>query len=174
MQSSTKKHNKSPKNIIPRQIMKIVTFITSMLLSLAFPHLKVWLPWVLASLSRMSQLLGYFWQLLTVCHVTSHTNWYERKLARIRIEATNPVKRLIKENKIWNLAVIDNIDFKEKTFKFGNIYDVTRSSSHALWMAFQIQLPIEVKTDPEQVIELTAESLLFEMNQNIDNILIMF
>ena len=41
-------------------------------------------------------------------------------------------------------------------------------------MAFQIQLPIEVKTDPEQVIELTAESPLFGMNQNIDNILIMF
>ena len=41
-------------------------------------------------------------------------------------------------------------------------------------MAFQIQLSIEVKTDPEKVIELTAESLLFRMNQNIDNILIMF
>ena len=41
-------------------------------------------------------------------------------------------------------------------------------------MAFQIQLSIEVKTDPEKVIELTAESLLFGMNQNIDNILIIF
>ena len=123
----------------------------------------------------MPRLIGYFRQLLTVCHVTSHTDRYERKLARIRMEATDPVKRLIKGNKIWNLAVIDNIDFKEKTFKFGNIYDVTRGSSHAtLQMAFQIQLPIEVKTDPEQVIELTAESPLFGMNQNIDNILIMF
>ena len=91
------------------------------------------------------------------------------------METTDPVKCLIKGNKIWNLAVIDNIDFKEKTFKFGNIYDVTRGNSHAtLRMAFQIQLPVEVKTDPEQVIELTAESPLFGMNRNIDNILIMF
>jgi len=41
--------------------------------------------------------------LLTVCHVTSHTDRYERKLARIRMETTDPVKRLIKGNKIWNL-----------------------------------------------------------------------
>ncbi|CAB4401637.1 unnamed protein product [Rhizophagus irregularis] len=48
-----KKHNKPPKVKISGQTIKIVTFITSMLLSLAFPHLKVWLPQVLASLSRM-------------------------------------------------------------------------------------------------------------------------
>ncbi|CAB4386519.1 unnamed protein product [Rhizophagus irregularis] len=48
-----KKHNKPPKVKISEQTIKIVTFITSMLLSLAFPHLKVWLPQVLASLSRM-------------------------------------------------------------------------------------------------------------------------
>src|SRR5207253_8139128 len=118
-----KKRHKLPKNILPDQIMKIVTFITSILLSLAFPHLKVWLPQVLASFSRMPRLLGYFRQLLTRCHVTSHTDRYERKLAKIRMITSNPVERLIKSNNIWNLAVIDNIDFKEKSFKFGNIYD---------------------------------------------------
>jgi hypothetical protein len=41
-------------------------------------------------------------------------------------------------------------------------------------MAFQIQLPIEVETGPEQVIELTAETQLFGMNQSINNTLIMF
>jgi len=92
------------------------------------------------------------------------------------MNTTDPSKRLIKgNNMIWNLAIIDNIDFKEKTFKFGNIYDVTRGSSHAtLRMAFQIQLPIEVKTSPEQVIELTAETLLFGMNQGIENTLTIF
>ncbi|RGB28322.1 hypothetical protein C1646_767971 [Rhizophagus diaphanus] len=170
-----KKCQKSPKIIIPEQTTKIVTFITSILLNLAFPYLKVWLPQILASLSRMPRLLGYFRQLLTVCHVTSHTDRHERKLAKIRIEASNPVERLIKENNIWNIAIIDNIDFKEKSFKFGNIYDVTRGSSHAtLRMAFQVQLPIEVETDPEQIIELTAETPLFGMNQNIDNTLTIF
>lgn len=170
-----KKHQKLPKIIVPEQTMKIVTFITSILLNLAFPYLKVWLPRILASFSRMPRLLGYFRQLLTVCHVTSHTDRYERKLAKIRMETSNPVERLIKGNNIWNIAIIDNIDFKEKSFKFGNIYDVTRGSSHAtLRMAFQVQLPTEVETGPEQVIELNAETPLFGMNQSIDNILTMF
>ena len=68
------------------------------------------------------------------------------------MENSDPTKRLIKGKNIWNLAVIDNIDFKEKSFKFGNIYDVTRGNSHAtLRMAFQAQLPIEVRTGPEQL-----------------------
>jgi hypothetical protein len=123
----------------------------------------------------MPRLLGYFRQLLTVCHVTSHTDRYERILAKIRMESTNPTKRLIKKNNIWNLAIIDNIDFKEKSFKFGNIYNVTRGSSHAtLRMAFQIQLPIEVETNAEEVIVLTAETPLFGTNQCIDKTLILF
>jgi len=126
-----KKCYKLPKTINPDQMAKIVTFITSILLNIAFPQLKVWLPQVLASFSRMPRLLSYFRQLLTVCHVISHTDRYERKLTKIRIEAANPTERLIKRNNIWNLAIIDNIDFKEKSFKFGNIYDVTRGSSHA-------------------------------------------
>ncbi|RHZ76929.1 hypothetical protein Glove_187g65 [Diversispora epigaea] len=45
---------------------------------------------------------------------------------------------LKKNKKIWNLAIIDNIDFKIKSFSFGNIYDVTRETLHAtLRIAFQ-------------------------------------
>jgi hypothetical protein len=169
------KRHKLPKTVIPEQTIKIVTFITSILLNLAFPHLKVWLPRILASFSRMPRLLGYFRRFLTVCNVTSHTDRYERQLAKIRMSTTDSTKCLIKRNNIWNLAIIDNIDFKEKTFKFGNIYDVTRGNSHAtLRMAFQIQLPTEVKTDSEQVVELTTETSLFGMNQGIENILTMF
>ena len=35
-------------------------------------------------------------------------------------------------------------------------------------------MPIEIETSPEQVIELTADTLLFGMNQNIDETLNMF
>ncbi|GES77224.1 hypothetical protein GLOIN_2v1482460 [Rhizophagus clarus] len=144
-----KKNNKLPKITIPEETIKIVTFITSILLNLAFPHLKVWLPRILASFSRMPRLLGYFRQLLRVFHLTSHTDRYERQLAKIRMNTTDPSKRLIKGNNIWNLAIIDNIDFKERTFKF-------------------------VKTGPEQVVELTAETSLFGMNQGIENTLTIF
>ncbi|GES84646.1 hypothetical protein GLOIN_2v1482460 [Rhizophagus clarus] len=170
-----KRRHKLPKTVISEPIMKTVTFITSMLLGLAFPHLKIWLPRVLASLSRMPRLLGSFRQLLTVCHVSSHSDRHERKLAKTRMEELNPSNRLIRANNVWNLAIIDNIDFKEKSFKFSNIYDVMRSNSHAtLRMAFQAQLPVEIETSPEQVIELTTNTSLFGMNQSIDETLNMF
>ncbi|PKY32595.1 hypothetical protein RhiirB3_450885 [Rhizophagus irregularis] len=88
-------------------------------------------------------------KIITVCHVSSHTNQYERQLAKIRMNETDPSKCLIKGKNIWNLAIIDNINFKEKTFKF-------------------------VKTGPEQIIELTAETSLFGMNQGIENALTIF
>ena len=132
-----KKHEKSLKTTNFEEIIKIVTFITSILLGLAFSYLKIWLPRILASLSRIPRLWGSFRQILTVYHVTSHTDRYERKLAKIRIKNSNPVKRLTHSNNIWSLAIIDNIDFKEKSFKFENIYDVTRGNSHVtLRMAF--------------------------------------
>ncbi|CAB4436195.1 unnamed protein product [Rhizophagus irregularis] len=112
---------------------------------------KMTLPRVLASLSRMPRLLGSFRQLLTVCHVSSHSDRYERKLAKTRMEESNPSNRLIRANNVWNLAIIDNIDFKEKSFKF-----------------------VEIETSPEQVIELTANTSLFGMNQSIDETLNMF
>src|SRR4051812_547842 len=91
------------------------------------------------------------------------------------METSNPAGRLIQGSNIWNLAIIDNIDFKEKSFKFGNIYDVTRESSHAtLRMAFQMQLPFEINHGPEQVIELTAETPLFGMNEGVDKTLKIF
>ncbi|RHZ56814.1 hypothetical protein Glove_396g30 [Diversispora epigaea] len=142
---------------------------------LAFPCLKIWLPQVLTSLSRKPRLLGTFRQLLTVCHVVSHTDRHERKLENARMEKVNPIQRLIQGKNIWNLAVIDNIDFKEKSFKFGNIYDVTRESSHAtLRMAFQIQLPVNTRNEPEKIIELTANTPLFGMNSRIEEILMIF
>jgi len=91
------------------------------------------------------------------------------------MENSNPAKRLIQGKNIWNLAVIDNIDFKEKSFAFGNIYDVTRGNSHAtLRMAYQAQLPFEVETGPEPVIELTGETSLFGMNWKTDETLSLF
>ncbi|RHZ58202.1 hypothetical protein Glove_375g83 [Diversispora epigaea] len=170
-----KKHEKSLKTTNFEEIIKIVTFITSILLGLVFPYLKIWLPRVLTSLSRIPRLLGSFRQILTVCYVTSHIDRYERKLAKTRMENSNPTKRLIQDKNIWNLAIIDNIDFKEKSFKFGNIYDVTRGNSHVtLRMAFQAQLLFEVETGPKPVIELTAETPLFGMNPIINETLSLF
>ena len=57
-----------------------------MIVGIAFPSLKIWLPQVLASLCRKPRLLSSLYQLLTICHVTSHTDRHERKLAKVRME----------------------------------------------------------------------------------------
>ena len=88
------------------------------------------------------------------------------------MKESNPLKCLIQANNVWNLAVINNINFKKRSFKFGNIYDITYNNSHiTLKMAFQAQLLIKIETVSEQVIELTANIPLFGMNQVINETL---
>ena len=48
-----RKHEKLPNITTSERTTKIVTFITSILLGVVFPHLKIWLPQVLSSLSYM-------------------------------------------------------------------------------------------------------------------------
>jgi hypothetical protein len=84
------------------------------------------------------------------------------------MQNVDPIKRLNNGNNVYNLAVIDNIDFKEASFGFGNIYDVTRGTSHAtLRMVFQSTLPIIVNETPEPIKELNANSHLFGMTQGM-------
>ena len=77
----------------------------------------------------------------------------------------NPTERLIKGQNIWNLAVIDNIDFKDKTFIYGNIFDAMRESSHTtLKMAFQIRMPISLEEQTCDKKNVTSTTGLFGMN----------
>ncbi|GBC42735.2 uncharacterized protein OCT59_008170 [Rhizophagus irregularis] len=80
----------------------------------------------------------------------------------------NPTKRLIRGNNVFNLAIIDNINFKEVSFRFGNIYDVIRGTSHAtLRMVFQSILPILTNETPEPVRELNVDTQLFGMTSGM-------
>ncbi|GBC30511.2 uncharacterized protein OCT59_015744 [Rhizophagus irregularis] len=66
---------------------------------------------------------------------------------------------------IWNLAVIDNIDFKEKSFTYENIFDTTRKSSHiTLRMAFQMRMPIPLEERADDKKNITSPTGLFGMN----------
>ncbi|RHZ86745.1 hypothetical protein Glove_46g6 [Diversispora epigaea] len=79
-------------------------------------------------------------------------------------------KRLVRGNNVFNLAVIDNIDFKEASFRFGNIYNVTLESSHAtLKMVFQSILPIFTNEILHETRELNVNTYLFEMIPEMDS-----
>jgi hypothetical protein len=115
----------SQKTVSTLKIIKIVTFLASIFVKITLPSCNVWIPAVLASLGRKPRLISSLYRFLTTCYVIGHTERHERNKETTRMNNAIPSQRLIKGEKIWNLAVIDNIDFKSKVFSFGNIYDVT-------------------------------------------------
>ncbi len=160
-----KYRGQNTKTLPENTIIKIVTFFVSVLVGIAFPSCGIWLTNVLSSLARKPKLLSSLHRLLTVWNVIGHSERHERNLERERINKVIPTQRLYKELNIWNLAIIDNIDFKQKTFSFGNIYDTTRDTSHAtLRMVFQSKIPDHLVSCQEEVIALDEATHIFGMN----------
>ena len=53
-----------------------------------------------------------------------------------------PEEKLKKGENIWNVGIIDNIDFAEM-FTYDSIFDTTRRTRHmTLQMVFQFELPL--------------------------------
>ncbi|RHZ81047.1 hypothetical protein Glove_126g4 [Diversispora epigaea] len=170
------KYRKKPlKQLNNKKILKIVTFITSILVGITFPKLKVWFNQVLASLSRKTKLNQQFRRLLSTLQISEHTDGQERRLEKVRMKSVNPCTCLKKGENIWNLAIIDNIDFKETTFRYGNIFDTVRNSSHAtLRMIFQHQMPLNINEIRNEENEIGSPLELFGMNKKIRDTLDIF
>ncbi|PKC17135.1 hypothetical protein RhiirA5_369304 [Rhizophagus irregularis] len=163
-----KSRNKLPKQLNEQQLTKTVTFFNSVLIEIAFPGLRVWFTQVLASLSRKPKLIQQFRRLLSTLQISGHTDSQERRLEKTRMKSIDPCQRLNKSENAWNLAVIDNIDFKEATFRYGNIFDTTRTSTHAtLRMVFQHQMPFNLHENKDDENQITSPLELFGMNQVI-------
>jgi hypothetical protein len=130
-----------PKPLNDLHIRRMACFFCSIILTIAFGGLKIWLTTIMASLSGKPQLLPSLQRILRTVHIISHSRKHEQRLEKKRLLDANPEERIVKGN-YWNVAVIDNIDFKAKTFGYGNILDKTRKTSHAtLRMLFQFELP---------------------------------
>ncbi|CAJ0830393.1 6541_t:CDS:2, partial [Entrophospora sp. SA101] len=83
----------------------------------AFPGINFWLNYVMSSLCRRKKLQESLYAMLCMANVISHTQRHERKLAMKRANELDISGKLIRNNEnIWNLCVMDNIDFQEKTF----------------------------------------------------------
>ncbi|RHZ85387.1 hypothetical protein Glove_66g75 [Diversispora epigaea] len=165
-------NNKPSKKVNLQKVNTLLSLLISSLVNFAFPYSNLWLPSVLASLCRRPKLLSSLYDLLTKWSIIGRTTRHERRLEKTRMENADPTKCLLNGTNIFNLAVIDNIDFKEKSFQFGNIYDVTQGTSHAtLRMVFQFTLPEIINKKPEPLHGLDENTQLFGMSQVInDNI----
>jgi hypothetical protein len=130
----------------PTPISRIIIFMVSMLLGIAFRGWKIWLPHVLGSLCRRPRLVSKLHRILRSAHVISYVWDHEVRAEKERMELADPATRLEIGDYVYNLAVIDNIDLQEKTFAYGNIYDIARRTSHAtLRMVFQFKLPPDLQ-----------------------------
>jgi len=70
---------------------------------------------------------------------------------------------------------ISDYDFKKKSFKFENIYNVTCDNSYVtLKMIFQIYLLFEIKNNLKSIVKLIDEILLFGIDKNINDVLMIF
>ncbi|RGB26238.1 hypothetical protein C1646_770683 [Rhizophagus diaphanus] len=126
-------------------------------------------------------LRGFFDGLIDVKHITKCVTFFASLIISMafpylgvwftQVMAINPTERLIKGPNIWNLAVIDNIDFKEKSFIYRNIFDITCKSSHTtLRMAFQMWMliPLEEKADDKK--NITSPTAIHQkILENVDH-----
>lgn len=161
-------YNKPTTAFDPNSTIKTRIFLMSIIFRIAFPGLHLWLPTMLASLIRKPKFTTQLHQLLTTIHAVTHTQRHERKLENIRISAVNPCERLWIGDNIWNIGVIDNIDFKEKTFAYSNIFDQTRNTTHAtLRMVFQYKMPTSLSTLLSNILPISDISTLKLWGENI-------
>ncbi|PKK59622.1 hypothetical protein RhiirC2_794577 [Rhizophagus irregularis] len=94
------------------------------------------------------KLISSLHALLTKCSIIGHTSRHERRLEKVRMKDIDPTKRLIRGNNVFNLAIIDNIDFKEVTLNLST-------------------LPILTNETPEPVRELNVNTQLFGMTSGM-------
>lgn len=158
-----------------KKIQKIVIFICSIIITIGFKNTKIWLTRMISSLCRKPRLFTTLHDFLSLVNVAGVTRRYERSLETQRMELADPTLRIQQSSNIWNVCVIDNIDFKEKTFTYGNIYDTTRTSSHAtLRLLFQFKLPIEVNSISNDEIQLDKNTKLFGENSTTEEVITIF
>jgi hypothetical protein len=152
-----------------KKIDMITTFLSSVILTTAFKNMKIWITRSLASACQNSKLLPSLRSCLEAVNAVSHTSVHEYRLRRQRMQAADPIERLRTDPFTWNVCVIDNIDLREATFKYGNIYNIAGRSFHAtLRMVFQFKLPQEINSIPDNEIHLTEEHHLFGEDNKVE------
>ncbi|RHZ84758.1 hypothetical protein Glove_76g5 [Diversispora epigaea] len=165
VQKSRTGDNNNFQQINIKKIQKIVIFICSIIITIGFKNTKIWLTRMISCLCRKPRLFTNLHDFLVLVSVSGVTRRYERCLETQRIELADPTLRIQQSSNIWNVCVIDNINFKEKTFTYGNIYDTTHTSSHAtLRLLFQFKLPIEINSISNDEIQLDENTKLFGEN----------
>lgn len=164
--------NLPSKAIDTDQITRTTTLFVSMILTITFPGMKIWLTHIMSSVCQKPKLLPYLQQILYGAKVISYSKWHENQLELEQAHHADPASKILRGTQhMFNLAVIDNIDFAALTFKSGNIFDTPRKTSHAtLQLLIQFTLP----NAPDDIMEESIDQPLIGESSFTDNLLITF
>ncbi|RHZ84898.1 hypothetical protein Glove_74g142 [Diversispora epigaea] len=147
------------KKIDSKKVERITTMLSSIILTSSFTNTQFWFTRSLASLCRKKKLSSSLHQVLESVNVVSHSIKHERKLEFKQMSNTDP----------------HNIDFKQNSFSWGNIYDTTRSTSHAiLRLVFQFTLPIDISSIEDETIELNEHNFTIGLNEDANKVVLSF
>ncbi|RHZ78051.1 hypothetical protein Glove_168g331 [Diversispora epigaea] len=163
------------KEIDNKKVERITIMLSSIILTSNFTNTQFWLTRSLASLCRKKKLSSSLHQVLESVNVVLHSIKHERKLEFKRMSNTDSRLYLISGSNIWNICVIDNIDFKQSSFSWGNIYDTTRSTSHVIiCLVFQFTLPIDISSIKDETIELNKYNFTIDLNEDANKVIFSF
>ncbi|GBC49728.2 hypothetical protein GLOIN_2v1793246 [Rhizophagus irregularis DAOM 181602=DAOM 197198] len=114
--SNRKKKQREQKNkTLPENIIiKMVTFFTSVLVSIAFPSCGIWLTNVLSSLARKPKLLSSLHRLFTIWNVIGHSERHERNLEKDSTIPNNLASRqeeIITLDENYATNIFENIEY---------------------------------------------------------------
>ncbi|RHZ88897.1 hypothetical protein Glove_20g22 [Diversispora epigaea] len=116
------------------------------------------LPSILTSLGQKPKLISSLHQFLKICHIMGHTERHERNKKKYRMDNIIPSQRLVKNKNIWNLTIIDNIDFKTKSFTF-ELGNNSNSDNAILDIAMMYKLDLELGDD--NYLDIVTDQALF-------------
>ncbi|CAG8438117.1 4683_t:CDS:2, partial [Scutellospora calospora] len=133
---------------------KISLFLISVLLTITFPSVNIWLTHILSSLCQKPHYQSSLYTVLCTANVVSHTSRHERRLTKMRQKDVDPCHKLWRGENILNICIMDNVDLKEKTFTYDNIFDATRKTMHCI-----IRIIIQFKF-PKPLSEIVSENIV--------------
>ncbi|RHZ88408.1 hypothetical protein Glove_23g145 [Diversispora epigaea] len=123
------------------------------------------------NIKKIQKIVIFIYSIIITIGFKNTKIWLTRMISSL----SDSTLRIQQSSNIWNVCVIDNIDFKEKTFTYGNIYDTTRTSSHAtLRLLFQFKLPIEINSISNDEIQLDENTKLFGENSITKEVITIF
>ena len=94
MNKKRKQRGSEEKSFNITHVQKKSTFLISIILTIAFSNINIWLTYILSSLCKKPKLLNSLYSIFHTANIISHTQSHEKKLEKNRMKKVNLKERL--------------------------------------------------------------------------------